>query len=223
MDVARGARLEEVRAGLVERANEEADAVRAAHVHLRAALVLVRDVGQQARRLERRAVDVLVVEALRAHVLGERARVGVEPRDRDADVVVDLEQLLLVSRQVVRRTLERGEHNVLRADDAKARRALLHGLHRVLDLEQPPLRAPDGHVGVVHRAEHLSRRARERAPRSDGRGTARHGRRRRVQRREPRTHAGARKNAIMSTSKQQMAVMRSEGKARALGLLLPPR
>lgn len=80
--------------------DEEADAVGPAHVHLGGALVLVCDVCDEALRLQGAAVDELVVQRLRAHVLHEGATITREARHRDTHVVVDAEELLLVGRQL---------------------------------------------------------------------------------------------------------------------------
>ena len=150
-----------------------------------------------------------MVDALVAHVAHEDAAVGGEPRDRDAEVVVDLEDLALVGRELRLAALERREHDVrvalfvlvrglvgmlcvwlfwgsgvvvsvgdrccavqcvsaereggvIKAAAAASKRnetaahlqadgaaALLDGLHRVLDLEEPALRRPRADVGVI--------------------------------------------------------------------------
>mmetsp|Transcript_9465 Transcript_9465/g.20025 ORF Transcript_9465/g.20025 Transcript_9465/m.20025 type:complete len:268 (-) Transcript_9465:130-933(-) len=135
VESARWLGLVQVWAGAVHYAHEHADAVRAADVHLGAALVLVRHVGDEPAALHRASVHVFVVEALGAHVLGQRARIGVEPGDAHGDVVVDLEQLLLERGELVRRALERSQHHVRVRSQPESGAPLLDGLARVLDLE----------------------------------------------------------------------------------------
>ena len=89
-------RLEEVRAGGVGACDEQPDAVRSTADPLRAELRLVGHLQHEPADLHGRVVDVPVVDALRAHVLGDDARVGDEASDCDAEVVVDLEYLFLV-------------------------------------------------------------------------------------------------------------------------------
>ena len=60
----------------------------------------VGDVSDEPGDGERRLVDELVVEALVPHVAAEDAPVRDQARHRDADVVVDLEDLLLVGGEV---------------------------------------------------------------------------------------------------------------------------
>ena len=78
-------RLKEVRARLVGADDEEAHAVWPPARALRANLRLVRHLQDEASHLHRRVVNVAVVDAFGAHVLGERARVGHQARDADAN------------------------------------------------------------------------------------------------------------------------------------------
>ena len=124
VDVAGGAGLIEVGSGLVVAGDEEADAVRSADVGLGGALVAVGQVGHEPAGGHVGPVDVLVVEAFRAHPLGQSAGVGGEAGDADADVGVDLQYLLLVGRQLGDRPLEGADDGVGRGADADARRSL---------------------------------------------------------------------------------------------------
>mmetsp|Transcript_35856 Transcript_35856/g.85484 ORF Transcript_35856/g.85484 Transcript_35856/m.85484 type:complete len:313 (-) Transcript_35856:36-974(-) len=155
VDVSRGAGLVNVRPALVVARQEQAHAVRPADVGLRGPLVPVGQVGGDPPRGHGRAVDVLVVEALVPHPLRERAGVRREPGDAYPEVVVDLEYLLLVGRELGHGPLERADHRVRVGPEGYARRSLLYRLHRVFDLEQPPFGRPHRHVGVVHIPEHL--------------------------------------------------------------------
>jgi hypothetical protein len=100
------------------------------------------------------AVGELVVEGLVAHVLAEHARVGSEPRDRHADVVLHLEDLVLVAGQLRRQLLQTAQHNELAGAQAETDRALLDRLHRVLHLEELALRRPGRAVEVVQSLQH---------------------------------------------------------------------
>ena len=53
-----------------------------------------------------------MVEALIAHVAAQHATVGGQPRSRDAEVVVDLEDLPGERRQLRRRPLQRRKHHM---------------------------------------------------------------------------------------------------------------
>jgi hypothetical protein len=111
--------------------------------------LLTCDVEDEALSLQRAAVHELVVEALRAHVLQQGARVSSEARHDQAHVVVDTEALLLVGCELGRGPLQADDDDVRLRCDANARGALLNSLHRVLDLKQAALRAPRRHVRVI--------------------------------------------------------------------------
>ena len=49
-----------------------------------------------------RTIDIRVVEAGVAHELGQEASIGSHSRDADAHVCIDLEDLLLVHRKIMR-------------------------------------------------------------------------------------------------------------------------
>lgn len=90
-----------------------------------------------------------MVDALVAEEAGEDAAVGGEAGERDPGVVGDAEDLALVGGELVGGLVGGGEDGVGGGAEADAGRALLHRLHGVLHLEQPPLRAPGGDIGVV--------------------------------------------------------------------------
>jgi len=94
-------------------------------------------------------VDALVPEEPR-----EDAAVGGEPRQHDPGVVGDAEDLALVGGELGGGLVGGGEDGVGAGSEPHAGGALLDGLHGVLHLEEPPLRAPCRHVGVVLVAEH---------------------------------------------------------------------
>ena len=124
VDVAGGAGLVEVGTGLVVAGHEEADPVRPPHVGLGGPLVPVGQVGHEAAGGHVGPVDVLVVEALGAHPLGQAAGVGGQAGDADADVGVDLQYLLLVGRQLRDGPLQGADDGVRGGTDADARRSL---------------------------------------------------------------------------------------------------
>lgn len=95
-------------------------------------------------------VDALVAEEAR-----EDASVGGEAGERDPGVLSDAEHLPLVGGELGGGLVDGGEDGVGPGPEPDAGGALLDGLHGVLHLEQPPLGAPCGHVGVVLVAEHL--------------------------------------------------------------------
>ena len=94
------ARLVHVRTVLVERRQQQPHAVRPPDVGLGRPLVTVGEVGREPAGGHGRPVHILVIEALVPHPLRERPGVGGESGDADAEVVVDLEYLLLVGRQL---------------------------------------------------------------------------------------------------------------------------
>jgi hypothetical protein len=103
---------------------------------------------------ERRLVDEGVVDALVAEEAREDAAVGCEAGERDPGVVGDAEHLPLVGGELGGGLVDGGEDGVGAGPEPHAGGALLDGLHGVLHLEEPPLGAPRGHVGVVLVAEH---------------------------------------------------------------------
>ena len=103
---------------------------------------------------EGRLVDERVINALVTQVTAEHPSVGGETSDGNADVIVDFEDLALVRRQLRRRLVHGGQHDVAFRPETHGRRSLLHGLHCVLHLEQTPRRAPCRHVRVVLVSEH---------------------------------------------------------------------
>jgi hypothetical protein len=81
---------------MVDTGHEEADAKGTSHVGLRGPLVLIGQIGHELMRWNGISVNVLVIEALAAHVLGECAGICGETGNAAANVVVNLEELLLV-------------------------------------------------------------------------------------------------------------------------------
>jgi hypothetical protein len=66
----------------------------------------------------------------------QHTRVAGQSRNGDADMVVNVDQLLLVRRELAGAALEGEEHGVGRGTEPDGRTALLDGLERVLDLVQ---------------------------------------------------------------------------------------
>ncbi len=81
-----------------------------------------------------RAVDVLVIEAFVSHPLGQRASVGGESGDADAEMVVDFENFLLVAGEFRDASLQRAEDGVGGGAQGDAGGALLDGFHGIFDL-----------------------------------------------------------------------------------------
>ena len=100
-----------------------------------------------------------MVDALCAHVLREHARVSNKAGDGDAHMVVNLEDLLLVGRELAARALQRRHDRVFIRSEPDRCAALLYGLESILDLVNAPGRRPGGAIGVVLIAEHGSLRA----------------------------------------------------------------
>ena len=118
-------------------------------------LCLVGELNDESADGERGLVGVVIVDALGSHVAREDAAVGSEAGDGDADVVVNFEDLLLVRGEFGVGLVDACENHVRLGSETDRRRALLHRLHRVLHLEQPPRRAPCRHVRVVLISEHF--------------------------------------------------------------------
>lgn len=94
-------------------------------------------------------MEVSRVEALHPHPPAERLGVRGESGEGDAEVVVQREDLFLVAGERGRPPLEGRQDGVRLVLEADRGRALLHGLHRVLDLVEAALRRPGRHVRVV--------------------------------------------------------------------------
>lgn len=80
------------------------------------------------------------------HLLGQGAGIRGQTRDGDADVVVDLQDLLLVGRQLVRGPLESRQHHIIVRTQAQARRTLpsrpaRHDFSRSASKLSPPRQA----------------------------------------------------------------------------------
>jgi len=76
--------------------------------------VFIRQVRHEAGRGKGRSVDVFVIEAFVSHVFGERAGVGGEAGNADADVIVDGEDFLLVGGKLGYGAFERTNDGMFR-------------------------------------------------------------------------------------------------------------
>eukprot|EP00754_Rhynchopus_humris_P038009 Rhum_TRINITY_DN20710_c0_g1::Rhum_TRINITY_DN20710_c0_g1_i1::g.171904::m.171904 len=149
VEVSRGARLVQVGLSVVS-CHQAADAVRAAARAHGVALVPVSDGVHQTRHRDHSAEHVPVVHALGAHVVRKLPRVAGNSRNGHARLVVELEHLFLVRRQLLlRRPLQGNKDNVRVAPRADGRAALLHSLHGVLDLIEAAFVGPPRDVGVI--------------------------------------------------------------------------
>jgi hypothetical protein len=100
-----------------------------------------------------------IVQALHAHVRGQRPRVARKTGNDNAHVRVNLEDLVLVRGQLVVRALQAKENGVRLGNQAQSRAALLHGFASVLDLKQLALWRPRRDVLIVRAAVHDDWRA----------------------------------------------------------------
>jgi hypothetical protein len=103
-----------------------------------------------------------VVDALCPHVLREHARVGNKAGDGDADMIINLEDLLLVGRELAARAFQRRHDRVFIRSEPDRCAALLYCLKSILNLVDAPGRRPGGAIGVVLIAEHGRLRSRGR-------------------------------------------------------------
>jgi len=97
-----------------------------------------------------------MIDALRSHVPRQHTTVGSETGHGDPDVIVNLEQLLLVSRELGGSLVHRGQHHMRPGSQPYGRTALLDSLHGVFHLMQAPRGAPCGHIRVVLVPKHPS-------------------------------------------------------------------
>ena len=134
---------------LIPTSYQETNTIRTTAITLGVDLGLVGDLPDEPANGERAVVDKGVVEALSPHVLAEDSGVGGEARDGNAHVGVDLEDLLLEGRQLGGVPLDDCHHRVRLALQPHTAAPLLHRLHRVLYLEQPPLRRPRRGISVI--------------------------------------------------------------------------
>lgn len=119
-------------------------------------LSLIGELNNESADWKRRFVGVVVVDALGSHVAGENSAVGGETSNGDADVVIDLEDLLLVRRELGIGLVYTGQYHMGLGSEPYGGRTLLHGFHGVLHLEQTPRWAPRRHIRVVLVPEHLN-------------------------------------------------------------------
>lgn len=98
-------------------------------------LSLVSQLDNKAADRKRRLVSVTVVNTLGSHVPRQNTAVGGETGDSDADVVVDLEDLLLVRRELGVGLVNAAQDHVSLRSEPNCGGALLNGLHGVLHLK----------------------------------------------------------------------------------------
>ncbi|KAL6133258.1 hypothetical protein ACLB2K_065495 [Fragaria x ananassa] len=85
---------------------------------------------------KRRLISVVVIDALGSHVVLQSTAFSSESDNGDADVVVDLENLLLVRRELGVGLVDACHDHVGLRSEANCHRALLHVLHGLVDLEE---------------------------------------------------------------------------------------
>jgi len=117
-------------------------------------LSLVGKLNDESADGKRGLVRIVIVDALGPYVAGKDADVGSEVGDGDADVVVDLEDLLLVRGEFKVGLVDACENYVRLGSETDRCRSLLHRLHRILHQEQPTHGASCRHVRVVLVSEH---------------------------------------------------------------------
>ena len=139
----------------VESHNDAAHAVGPLGVSLGLDLCLFAELRHETCRVHVGPVRVLVVKRLRAQVLADEAAVRRESRKTEAQVLVDLVDLLLVLRKLGWGPVECCQDRVGRGTKAYAQGTLLDRLHCVLDLEETALRTPGYTVGIVGTFQHF--------------------------------------------------------------------
>mmetsp|Transcript_9986 Transcript_9986/g.18569 ORF Transcript_9986/g.18569 Transcript_9986/m.18569 type:complete len:202 (+) Transcript_9986:471-1076(+) len=152
--ISRRTRLIDMRSVLIERRHQQPHSIRPPDIRLRRPLMPIRQIRHQPPGGQGRPVHVLVIQTLVPHPLGQSPRIGRETGDADADVVVDVEDLLLVGGEFGDGAFEGADDGVGGGAEGDAGGALFDGFHGVFDLEEAAFGGPDGDVGVVLVAEH---------------------------------------------------------------------
>ena len=112
--------------------------------------------NDEASHGERRLIGEGVVDSLRSHITREDTAIGGEPSDRDAYVVIDFEDLLLVGGELGLGLVDAGEDDMGARSEPDGGGALLDCFHGVLHLEETACWAPCRHICVVLIPEHFS-------------------------------------------------------------------
>lgn len=118
-------------------------------VALGAGLHLVPDVHDQSGHRIDGVVRELVVQTFLAHIATQHAGISGDSGNRDAQMGVDRDDLLLVGGQLGGGSLQGDQHGMIASLQANGGRAQFHRFHGVFHLMEATLGAPDGHIAVV--------------------------------------------------------------------------
>ncbi len=98
-------------------------------------LSLIGELNNKSAYREGRLVSEGVIDGLGSHITREYTAVGGESGNGDADVIIDLEDLLLMRGELRVSLVHASQNHMALRSQPYRRRALLHSLHRVLHLE----------------------------------------------------------------------------------------
>ena len=96
--------------------------------------MLVGQIAHDDRGRDGSSIDIFVVEAFVAHVLGQGTSIRRQTGNPHANVIVDFEKFLLVTRELTDGTLECSQDNVGVAFHTYTSGTLLYGFLGVFDL-----------------------------------------------------------------------------------------
>ena len=117
-------------------------------------LSLIGELNNKSTDGKRRLIVIAIVDALGSHIARENSAISGKASNGESDVIINLEDLLLVRRKLGISLIDASQNHMGFRSESYCSGTLLHGLHRVLDLEEPPSRAPCRHVSVVLVPEH---------------------------------------------------------------------
>ena len=118
----------------IDTGHEQSHSKGSSHIGLCCSLVFVGQISHNDRGCDGSSIDVFVIEAFVAHVLGQGTSIRRQTGNPHANVVVDFEKFLLVAREFADGTLECSQDNVGLAFDAYTSGTLLYGFLGVFDL-----------------------------------------------------------------------------------------